>query len=241
MAPSTHDLRDLADRIAQALAVENDVRAVCLVGSVARGDQRSDSDLDLVVIATTRLRGSELMARLPEDLHDGRVSVLPFSVERWLEEAADGSLFVHHVRLEGAVLLDRDGVLRRGFDLVAARRPNVQHELRRQISRLRLYRDPERLNGQHLFALAHLYAIGKSVAIARCAELGEMTFVKQDAFRCLAERRPGLADEVDAVARLRPFYDLTHERAPESLPFPHQGADQEIFEATRSIERLARA
>jgi predicted nucleotidyltransferase len=223
------------------LARSEDILALCLVGSVARGDERPDSDLDLVVIATTRLRHSELLARLPEQARDERLSLISFSAQRWLDEAADGSLFVHHVRLEGAVLFDRDGVLRQGFELAAEREPNVQDELRRQIGRLRLYRDPDRLNGQHLFALSHLYAIGKAVAIARCVELGETTFVKQDAFARLAERWPKLAGEVDVVTRLRPFYELTHERQPRSLPFPYREAASEVSRARRSIERLARA
>src|SRR5207253_3900025 len=134
-----------------------------------------------------------------------------------LEEARDGSLFVHHVRLEGQPLFDPEGVLRQGLALSAARAPNVARELRRQLNRLRLYREPERLNGQHLFALSHLYAIGKAVAIARCVELGEPIFVKEEALARLADHRPSLANDVAVIERLRPFYDLTRERKSAAL------------------------
>ena len=245
MTDRTQSARDkgefqrLARLVTDALTKYDEVRAVCLAGSVARGNHQSDSDLDLIVITEQRLRRSDLLGRLPEGLRDGRVSLLSFSREQWLEEARDGSLFVHHVRLEGQPLFDPEGVLRQGLALSAARAPNVARELRRQLNRLRLYREPERLNGQHLFALSHLYAIGKAVAIARCVGLGENTFVKEHALSRLAARRPDLASDVAVIERLRPFYDLTRDRESGPLPFEPVGAAPEVVRARRSIERLA--
>src|SRR5205823_497037 len=103
-------------------------------------------------------------------------SLLCFSTKRWSEEVKRGSLFLHHVRLEGEVLHDSRRILSGGLDAVAERAPDIAGELQRQRTRLRLYRDLTRLNGHHLFALADLYAIGKAAAIARCSELGEVTF-----------------------------------------------------------------
>lgn len=232
-------LGELADSVVGVLAQKEDILGVCLAGSVARGDWDSDSDIDLVVVTADVLTRSELMGRLPRRLRLERLSVIPFSARRWLDEARDGSLFLHHLKLEGVVLMDREGLVRRGLELVARTGPNVRQELERQLTRLRLYRDPARLNGEHLFALSHLYAIGKAVAIARCMELGETTFVKRDAFDRLAERQPALADDVETVARLRPFYDITHEKRPQAVPFPSSGVADQIETATRSIERIA--
>jgi predicted nucleotidyltransferase len=232
-------LRELASDAAQALAAFDDVLAVCLVGSAARGDAAEDSDVDLVVIAEQRLLRADVLTRLPRDLRDERLSLLCFSRAGWGTEVSSGSLFVHHVRLEGRPLIDREGLLREGFETAARQKPNVEAELRRQVNRLRLYRKPERLNGEHLFALSHLYAIGKAVAIARCIELDAPIFVKEKALARLAEIRPDLADEASAVSDLRPFYDLTRERDVEDLPFAPVDAEAQILRARAAIERLA--
>jgi predicted nucleotidyltransferase len=233
------DLRKTAADVAQQLARFDDIIAVCLVGSVARGDAVDDSDLDLVVLAEERLRRSDLVLRLPRKLRLDRLSLLCFSRRSWAAEAEKGSLFVHHARLEGVPLLDRDGALTASFELAARTEPNVNQELRRQLARLRLYRNPERLNGEHLFALSHLYAIGKAVAIARCVQLNEPIFVKEEALARVGVLRPHLAGEASALMRLRPFYDLTRERDVAELPFEPVEVEDQIQRARAAIERLA--
>jgi predicted nucleotidyltransferase len=231
-------LRVLAERAATLFARYEDISAVCLLGSVARGDARRDSDVDLLVIARGTIRSSRLMRRLPPSIRDDRLSLLCFSAERWQEEVERGTLFMHHVRLEGEPIYDPDGLLRAGLASVAGRPPDVEGELQRQLGRLRLYRDLTRLNGQHLFALAHLYAIGKATAIARCIELGEPIFVKEHALRSVAAHRPALADAAETIGRLRPFYDLARGRQPDRLPFEPVGAEEEVAQAVAAIERL---
>jgi predicted nucleotidyltransferase len=238
-SPGTYGAERTASQVSQALANSQDILAVCLIGSVARGDDVPGSDIDLLVIGDEKLRRLELLSRLPPELRRPELSLLSYGRSRWIAEAEAGSLFVHHARLEGRILSDREGVLEEGFRLAASRPPDVDAELRRQVKRLRLYRDPVRLNGEHLFALSHLYAIGKAVAIARCLELDETTFVKEEALNRLAYRRPDLADEVAAVAELRPFYDLTRERNTASLPFEPVDVSDKLEHATRAIERMA--
>jgi hypothetical protein len=232
------ELRSLAERVAKSLARYDDVAGVSLLGSVARGNASPDSDVDLLVLTRIGTRPSRLMRRLPPSMRHERVSLLCFSVERWQEEVERGTLFLHHVGLEGATLYDPEGVLGAGLAAVAERPPDVAGEIRKQLRRLRLYRDLERLNGQHLFALAHLYAIGKATAIARCSELGEAIFIKEEALQSLATRRPELADAADAIARLRPFYDVTRGRQAAPLPFAPIQADEEVRRAVLAIEHL---
>lgn len=232
-------LRGLAADVARALAEFDDIVAICLVGSVARGDAGESSDLDVVVIAEERLDRAELSRRLPLELRHDRLSLLCFSRSSWAADVTKGSLFVLHVRLEGEPLLDRDGVLKACFELAAETEANVKDELGRQVARLRLYRHPERLNGEHLFALSHLYAIGKAVAIARCVELDQPTFVKEEALTRLGALRPDLAPDVAAVVRLRPFYDLTREREVSELPFRPVNVEDEVISVGAAIERLA--
>jgi hypothetical protein len=232
-------LRSLGARAGAALARQPDVMAVSLLGSVARGDASLDSDVDLLVITANETRRSWLLRRLPPTMRIERLSLQCLSTKRWEAEAERGSLFLHHVRLEGQTLYDPQGVLEAGLALVSGRPPDTAGEIRRQHRRLNLYRDLSRLNGQHLFALAHLYAIGKATAIARCIEFGEPIFVKEQALRCLAARRPNVAEAANVISRLRPFYDLTRGRE-RALPFAASAADDEVRRAVAAIEKLAR-
>jgi predicted nucleotidyltransferase len=108
-------LRRLGERAAAALARYEDVVAVCLLGSVARGDARGDSDIDLLVVTETAVRRSHLIRRLPPSARDDRLSLICFSTEQWWDEVRRRSLFLHHVRLEGETIYDPDEVLHRGL------------------------------------------------------------------------------------------------------------------------------
>lgn len=232
-------MRQLAQAVADALGQFADILAVCLVGSVARGNAGNESDVDLVVIGESRHRSSELVRRLPDRLRDPRLSLLSFSRDQWLAEAAAGSLFINHIEAEGVPLFTRDGTLAAGLEQAREQPPNVSAELSRQVGRLRLYREPSRLNGEHLFALSHLYAIGKAVAIARCIEIGTPIFVKEDALRRLKAHRPDLAEAVRTVDELRPFYDVTRDRQVTVLPFEPKHAEDRIASARAAITELA--
>ena len=61
--PSTEELRRLARRIREAAAA-HDIDEVRVVGSVARGAARADSDVDLLVTVSPRLRGAAYFAAL---------------------------------------------------------------------------------------------------------------------------------------------------------------------------------
>jgi hypothetical protein len=236
---SDQSLRQLAERAACALRDAPDILSICLLGSVARGDARPDSDIDLLIVAEHQMRRDDLLARIPLTAHDPRLSFITYSTERMRTEAASGSLFLHHVRLEGVILHDREGTLRQGLDVAAARPPNVPAEIERQLKRLRLYREPERLNGEHLFALAHFYAIGKAIAIARCVALDQPVFVKSEALRTVAHHHPEFADDVAAIIELEPFYDLTRDCPRAPLPFSPTNVEHKLARATEAIERIA--
>jgi predicted nucleotidyltransferase len=234
-------LRRLAVDAGRTLAGHDDVAALRLVGSVARGDARDDSDIDLLVVATQPLSRSTLVQRLPAVLRTENWAFLVHTETAWLREAQAGSLFLEHVRLEGETLYDPDGVIERGLDALSRRGPDPDVELRRRLGQLRLYRDPARLNGQHLFALSHLYSVGKAVAIVRCAELGRTTFVKEDALESVAELRPELSAPAQVISRLRPFYDRTRGRESDAVPFDPVNAETELERAIAAIERLGDA
>jgi predicted nucleotidyltransferase len=95
---------NLLHRLTQALRTERNVRLAVLYGSAARGDDRPDSDVDLLVELRTRAPGatSAPAARLEHAL-GRRVDVAEVDrVER------DAPLLLLHVLDEGRVLVDRD-------------------------------------------------------------------------------------------------------------------------------------
>jgi Nucleotidyltransferase domain len=232
-------LRTVGEDAAKALAQHQSVLAIALLGSVARGTVSATSDIDLLVVSEGDERRSLLLDSLPVGLQDNRLSLLCFSVKRWRSEAERGSLFLHHVRAEGDVLYDPQFVLQAGLTVLASRPPDVAGEIQRQRRRLRLYRNPERLNGQHLFALAHVFAIGKATAIARCIDSGDEIFVKERALEAVARRHERLTEAANTILRLRPFYELVRRGQPVDLPFSAVGAEEELREALAAVEQLA--
>jgi predicted nucleotidyltransferase len=233
-------LRGLARDAADALSCFDDVVAIAALGSVARGDATTASDVDLLVVLQQTVRGAHLLRRLPPRLRTSELALIIYTVDRLSTEAASGSLFLRHCALEGALLYDPLGIAAMTMREIVRRPPDVAAELRKQLAKLRLYRHPERLNGRCSAALSHLYSIGKAAAIARCVDLGQPIFVKEAALDRLAEARPDLAVSVAVVKRLRPFYDISRASNPSGAPRPPADS-RRVTEAVTAIEHLARA
>lgn len=114
----------------QVLRTEPAVRLAVLFGSVARGDERGDSDLDLLV----RLRdGSHVaLAALEERLgyvNGRRVQLVS------LEQAYRAPLLLADVVRDGRVLVDRDGEwqpLKRREAVIARRAREEEERLERE-------------------------------------------------------------------------------------------------------------
>lgn len=229
-----------ADAVEVLEALPN-VIGLCLVGSVARGDDRPDSDIDILVVVRERQTPSELLAKLPQRLRGRRLSLICKSRDALARLAQDGSLFLAHARMEGRVVYDPEGLLKAAF-CVSARMPlDTSRELRSRVASLRHYRHLDRFGGNFLFALAHLYGLGKGAAIARSAQVGAPTFVKSDALDKLATGYPELREDVEAIQRLRPFYDLTRGHRVAALPFSYIDAVDETRQAVEAVRRLAEA
>ncbi|HEX3392383.1 MAG TPA: nucleotidyltransferase domain-containing protein [Solirubrobacteraceae bacterium] len=239
MSPASTDRLSLAVDAVKALQALPNVIGLCLIGSVARGDDRPDSDIDILVVVRERQAPSELLAEIPQRLRGQRLSLVCKSRDALARLAQEGSLFLAHARLEGRVVYDPEGLLKAAF-LISARTPlNASRELRSRSARLRHYRHLDRFGGNFLFALAHLYGLGKGAAIARSAQVGTPTFVKSDALKALAADRPELREDVEVIQRLRPFYDLTRGHRIETLPFSYLDAAEETSRAVQAVGRLA--
>ena len=100
-------MNDIVQRHIKTLAARSDVRAVILFGSRARGNNRPDSDVDLVVILTEGYR------RAIEE-HDGLLFEIVYVTEDaalkfWLNNPDDG----YGVWEVAKILVDKDGCAER--------------------------------------------------------------------------------------------------------------------------------
>lgn len=90
----------------------NDVLAVFLFGSTARGDSNVNSDIDLCVVCEnlnlTRLRDRKKSVAAIFDIPEDDLSI--FTRDAALKMASAGSLFIWHLKQEGKVLFDRANV-----------------------------------------------------------------------------------------------------------------------------------
>ncbi len=233
-------LRERAVEVATDLVSEfPQVKGVCLYGSVARGDAGPESDLDLLVVGDDpRLTPSSIRRRL--DLLDSepRVSIVyhtPETLERYLKT---GSRFLLHLQLEGDVLYDSTGLLRGLQDHALVETP-IDAEVEGQLKRLSLYDDPARYNGNVLFPLSHIYAIGKAIVMAILAENQIYEFNRDRAFDALAARFPELQADVGTLRALSPFYALVSKGIGQSLPFSYHGCEDELAKAVAAVRRIA--
>jgi predicted nucleotidyltransferase len=238
--PMVHDLNEQADDLTSEIIHSfPQITGVCLYGSVARGDAGPDSDLDLLVVGLDpTLTPSSIKRRLRLKDVKPRVSIVyhtPRTLDRY---AMTGSRFLLHVQLEGKVLYDQDGFLGRLKDRPLSKQ-SAAAEVDGQLKRLALYDDASRYNGNFLFPLSHIYAIGKAIVMAILAENEIYEFNRDRAFDAFSTLFPESLNDVATVARLRPFYSMVSKGQDVELPFAYHDCEQEVRRATDAVRRLA--
>jgi predicted nucleotidyltransferase len=231
-------LREQAMQVSHHLATAMpEVDGVCLYGSVARGDERATSDIDLLVVGRNpSLSASKLRQRLPEDLRDARVTFAYHTPDTLAAYLRRWSRFGAHVRQEGEILFDRDGQLHAALEQAIP--VSTREELEAQARHLENYDELGRFGGHFLFPLAHLYSIGRSVIFALLAEREILEFDSARAMQRLAQELPAAADEIHAVARLRPFHERATGRGRLPLPFAPRDCEVEVADARSAIRAL---
>lgn len=237
---TTNRNRHDADRAAAAVLEQIDgAEAVCLFGSVARGDDNDASDIDLMVIgADVHMRRRSLRNAVPVDLSE-RVAVLYLTrqeLESLFRRRPD---FAAHIMIEGIVLVDRTGYFSGVMNgpIPPVTRANIDTAL----ERLRLFNDLRRFNDNFLFCFARLYAIGKAVVILSLLHHGQAVFARRGAFTAWRRLNPELSDRANIVERLEPFYLLVRRGRRTELPFAHHGTSDKVTEAVAAIRAIGEA
>lgn len=233
-------LRERAAGVTAELVSEfPQITGVCLFGSVARGDAGPESDLDLLVVGDDpQLTPSLIRRRLHLQETGPRVSIVyhtDVTLQRYLKT---GSRFLLHLQLEGDVLYDSSGLLRelQGRPLLQA---PVRAEVEGQLKRLSLYDDAARYNGNFLFPLSHIYAIGKAIVMAILCENEIYEFNRDRAFDEFGVRFPDSRDDIETLRQLSPFYTLVSKGIQQGLPFSHHDCKTEVAKAVAAVRRIA--
>jgi predicted nucleotidyltransferase len=120
---------ELLQTLTAALRTEPNVGLAVLYGSAARGDDRAESDVDILVAFRDDTSGSA--AALSHRLE--RAVGRPVDVARFSRVYGESPLLVLQAIDEGRVLVDRDGV----WAEMRARRESVARAARRQTRRSR--------------------------------------------------------------------------------------------------------
>ena len=120
----------LVERLREACAHAPDsVAAIYLFGSVARGDDRAGSDLDIGVLGRTR--DTALSGVVLDDVCDRLEAVARRNLDLVILQTAPPDL-VHRVMRDGILLLDRDRSRRIVFEVQARNEYFDLEPLRRQ-------------------------------------------------------------------------------------------------------------
>lgn len=100
--------------ISEALSARTDVVSAWVFGSVARGDEGPDSDVDVAVLRGRRPTGT--LADIPDELVATLESVTNRRIDLVVVDHADPEL-VHHVLRDGILVADRDRATRIEFEV----------------------------------------------------------------------------------------------------------------------------
>jgi uncharacterized protein len=109
---SLADLPPLAPRF----AVHPEIAVAYVFGSVARGEARPDSDLDIGVVYQRFDRSGALHTRIAPDLAHALGRQLGIEAVDVVDLEAQGPLFCHHVLLEGRLVYEADAGRRVDFE-----------------------------------------------------------------------------------------------------------------------------
>jgi predicted nucleotidyltransferase len=237
---SNETLLNRAATVARA-AVETfpEVQAALVFGSVARSSADASSDIDILLATSDRVRVSDLVRRL--STHCGLASVA-LSAKSWSRLAHlrdNGSLFFRHLQLEGKILEDDSERL---AELLAPPIVNVDVKAHRStLARsLSLYNDVQRLGGFHLFALSHIYVLGKRAAQLCLQEAGRDIYDPERVFDEVANLHPEIASELGVIPQLRPLHAVARGTSPAGGGHTTEfSCDSAFVESARTtVERL---
>jgi Polymerase beta, Nucleotidyltransferase len=229
----------MAERLAETLLERvPDVEAICLFGSVARGDDGETSDIDLLLLGSEALtRQDALAGAIPDGV--ARELLSPRCCTRAQLELLfeNNPSFAAHIGIEGVVLGDRTGFLQRLRSQSV--RDITTEDIRRAASGLERFDDLTRFGDDFLSCLSELYLIGRLMITLSLLRDGFPIFERRRAFATWRQLHPTRSDQVGLIEQLAPFFLLARRGRPQPLPFSPHGSSQEAARAVAAIRSVA--
>jgi hypothetical protein len=210
-----------------------------LFGSVARGDEGRQSDLDVLIVVGDDDQARTIRSHFA-DAASSAIRPLVLSRRAMVEEVALRPSFVSHLLDEGDILqLSAEWIPLRQELAEAASDPDLlDREVKRRARAVESFASAERFSNSPITALSHVYSIASSLIIARLLQSGVREYSWQRAFDRYSELHPELRSEVEALKALRPFYEFA--RARPGARRPDRVVDtEELRNLVRSVELVA--
>jgi len=192
----------------------NAMYSVWLYGSHARGDSDSLSDIDVFVAGAPHSGVVESLA-----FNGQNPSVSQYTWEEVEAMAAYGSLFLHHLRLEGKPLLEQSGGTFRMVQLLG-RLPKYQlfrRDIRAFHSTLADVREAFGMGSTPEFEMAVLGTVVRHSSVLGCYLLGRPCFARTGAMELAGRAVRFTSEEVKAFETL--YFFRLHEDGRCGAPF----------------------
>lgn len=215
------------------------VRAVCVIGSSARGDFDNASDIDLLALVDNREAGPAVRASFGRERAGRRVQLKLLTESRLGRLFERRSTFAVHVLREAVVVVDPLGSLASVRQRHSPDAP-VCDNREGLLIRLELYEDLDWCQGLYLYCLSDLYSTGRAAAYTILGRDARFEFSGMRALRALGHR-PALAGPARRIAALRPFFLLVERDQPGPLPFPYRECHSEARDARDACQTLVHA
>lgn len=148
-----------------------EMTSICIFGSVARKDQDSLSDKDVLIL----FDGSDRCKQLKLQWTNWGWSVASYTPNRLKKMANAGSLFVQHLKQEGFILEDADGVLN-GILSSYEPKPDYSTQITESISALRLLERVPLSHELDYWSADVLHVLLRNLGILRLANEGVYEF-----------------------------------------------------------------
>jgi predicted nucleotidyltransferase len=224
-------------RAAKELGGMADVQAVALIGSAARGDADSGSDIDLLALVKDRNGARAVRAACRRERAGHRVQLKLLTDQALQRLLQRRSTFAVHILREGVIVDDPSGRLAAIFAARSTEEP-VRGDADALRLRLEAYQDLAWCQGLYLYALSDLYSIGRAAALILLGREAHFEFSASRALRTLGDKRPELRESARIVAALRPFFLLVERDVHAPLPFPYRDCHREARRARDACEQL---
>lgn len=203
-----------------------------IIGSYARGDANSNSDIDICRIGHNKAFDISKTILKDNKLNPSYISYVDYSEEDFVKLYNQGSLFLYHALNEG-ILVNGDSFCWNNY----VKNFKVQTDFRPNISRIKetidFMSNVEMYGGKFLYAYANLFVALKNMCIFLLAHNKQYEFNKE---KCFEIAMPELLKQESNIKELINFYNIVARGL--DMQFPFSPNEKNTAEAIFSLSKL---